>query len=65
MTRANRRFCNKNCKARWHRRNEIRGAKIVPRLIKWRQGYGRRGGLGEITAIVDDWITDDKERGKT
>lgn len=63
-TRSNRRYCDDDCKRQFHRRNEIRGGKLMPRLTAWRKSRGKNGGLSEICAMLDDWDKEDRERCK-
>ncbi len=61
-TRSDRRFCHPNCKRSYHRRNEVRGATVVPLLIEWRKtrGKGKAGGITDIAEIVDRWVSEDR-----
>lgn len=68
VTRSDRIFCTPICKRAYHRRNELRGAAIVPKLLEWRMGRHKKGGGGatisDIAAMVDGWVEDDRRRMK-
>lgn len=54
-------FCWRGCRQKWHRRAELRGGAAVELLIAWRVSRGsKKGALGEIAAMVDGWIKEDK-----
>jgi len=54
-------FCDAWCRQKWHRRVELRGGKAVELLISWRVSRGKKGILGEIAAMVDEWIKEDRK----
>lgn len=54
-------FCQSACRKMWHRRTELRGGAAVEKLIEWRITRGsKKGILGEIAAMVDGWIKEDR-----
>jgi len=54
-------FCEGSCRQKYHRRIELRGGAVVEKLIAWRQSRGsKKGALGEIAHMVDQWIKEDK-----
>jgi len=57
-------FCSRQHRQAFHRRAEIRGAQATELLIAWRVTRGgKKGILGEIAAVVDGWIKEDREAG--
>jgi len=57
-------FCGKAHRQAFHRRAELRGATAVELLIAWRVTRGgKKGILGEIAAVVDGWIKEDRDAG--
>ena len=57
-------FCSKKCRQAFHRRAELRGGKAVALLIEWRVTRGgKKGILGDIAAVVDEWIKEDRANG--
>jgi len=57
-------FCSKEHRQKFHRRAELRGAKAVELLIAWRVTRGgKKGILGEIAAVVDGWVKEDRAAG--
>lgn len=55
-------FCTSSCRQKWHRRIELRGGAAVEKLIDWRKTRGsKKGALGEIAAMVDAWIMEDRK----
>lgn len=62
--RADQVFCKPAHRKTFHRRAELRGAKAVELLIAWRMTRGgKKGILGEIAAVVDGWIKEDRAAG--
>jgi hypothetical protein len=54
-------FCCSQCRQKWWRRVELRGGQAVEKLIAWRVSRGsKKGALGEIAAMVDGWIKEDR-----
>lgn len=59
-------FCRPACNRKFYRRREIRGATAVEQLIAWRKTRGaKKGALTEIAAMVDEWIREDREAGRS
>lgn len=57
-------FCTGKHRQAFHRRAELRGAKAVEMLIAWRVTRGsKKGILGEIANIVDEWVKEDRAAG--
>lgn len=55
-------FCRPQHRQKWHRRQQVRGGRAVELLIAWRKSRGgKKGALGEIARMVDEWIKEDRE----
>lgn len=55
-------FCQPDCRHAWHNRAKSRAATAYEILIKWRKTRGI--GLGELSAVVDEWLREDREAGR-
>ncbi len=57
------RFCTAEHRQKWHRRSQVRGGAAIEKLIAWRVSRGaKKGALGEIAHMVDQWITEDRKK---
>lgn len=61
--RCDQKFCTPDCKKKWFRRAQTRGAQAYDMLLTWRKTRGgKKGILSAIALVVDGWIADDAQR---
>ena len=60
-TRKDKIFCSNLCRKNWHCRAAARGAQIYAAAMDWRLSRGKRK-FGDVTALLDTWIPEDRER---
>ncbi len=63
MKREDQKFCDPAHRQKWHRRAQARGGAAIEKLIAWRvTRRSKKGALGEISRMVDQWITEDRKK---
>lgn len=64
----NQEFCVDDHKYSFWKIARVRGGTVYPLLLEWRKTRkikgGRKGYLSDIAHIVDQWIIEDREKGK-
>lgn len=54
-------FDTPECRKIWHKKASRRGGQAYQALMLWRKSRGRKKGLlGDVTALVDRWIDEDR-----
>jgi hypothetical protein len=56
-------FCPapKRCRRTYHRRKEVRGARLYEFAMEWRRTR-RKGGFTELTQMIDGFLAEDRAR---
>ena len=56
-------FCSQECQRKWWVIAKQRGGQIYKLLIEWRTTRGtRKGVVGDMAAMIDGWISEDKAK---
>ena len=56
-------FHRQSCRRAFHRRKEVRGAKLLSFALEWRRTR-RRGGFSELTQMIDEFLREDRQRAE-
>jgi hypothetical protein len=59
--RSDQKFCRRHCLKIWHGRAAARGGQIYTLIMEWRRSRGKIK-FGDVTAMIDKWIAEDRER---
>ena len=54
-------FCSGTCKAQWWSQARNRGGQAYRLLIEWRLRRGKTKTIGDLSAMVDEWIREDRD----